>query len=424
VSPDPKPDTLAAWLDYLERLHPKTIALGLERVAAVRDALRLRPSCPLVVVGGTNGKGSTCAMMEAMLDAAGYRVGLYTSPHLLRYNERVRIGRVAATDAELCAAFAAVEAARGDVPLTYFEFGTLAAVWHFERSGVEAAVLEVGLGGRLDAVNAFDADCAVVTGVALDHTEFLGPDRESIGREKAGIYRAGRPAFFGQPDVPESVVAHARALGVELLVAGRDLTYRGHGTHWECASPYGRHFGLPYPALRGPHQLANATLAIAALDTLKDRCPLKVQDIKRGLVEVDLPARFQVLPGRPAVVLDVAHNPDAAATLARVLSAMGRFPATHAVFGMLKDKDVGGVVDALRDVVTRWHAADLEGPRGATAERLADELRARGIAGVETHASVADAWRAACGSASADDRIVVFGSFLTVAHVLRARSDK
>lgn len=404
--------SLSAWLEYIERQHPQAIALGLDRVIEVSRRLQSAIHCPVITVGGTNGKGSTCAMLESILRCAGYRAGLYSSPHLLRYNERVRIGGEEADDAVLCEGFEAVEAVRGEVPLTYFEFGTLAALRVFARAGLDALVLEVGLGGRLDAVNVVDADCAVLTSVAIDHVEFLGDTREAIGREKAGIFRAGRPAVVADPSPPAAVLA----ADAKLLLIGRDFGFNVEGTQWSYWGPGGKRPGLAWPALRGEVQLRNASAAMTALDALRERLTVPMQDVRRGLAEVTLPGRFQVLPGRPQVILDVAHNPEAAATLAANLSAGGFAPETIGVLGMLRDKDIAGVLRAVAPRVTRWHLATLGGPRGASAAELMQFLRAQEIeAPAFEHASVAEALAAAKEEAGENDKIVVFGSFLTVA---------
>jgi dihydrofolate synthase/folylpolyglutamate synthase len=415
----PRRGDLAAWLSYLERVHPRTIDLGLERVARVRDRLGLALTCTVITVGGTNGKGSTCAMLEAMLRAAGYRVGLYTSPHLLRYNERVRIDGRETTDAQLVAAFERVEAARGDTSLTYFEFGTLAAALLFRDAGLDVAVLEVGLGGRLDAVNLFDPDCAIVASIGLDHMDYLGPTRESIGLEKAGIFRPGRPAVVGDADPPASLLEQAARVGSCLLLNERDFGARADAGQWTYWSTQGRRAGLPWPALRGDYQLANAAAALACLDCLREQLPIDAGAIRRGLVEVVLPGRFQVLPGRPIVVLDVAHNPQAAERLRESLARMGSFATTYAVFGMLKDKDIAGVAAALAGCVDRWLLAPLPGPRGATADELRGKLGAAGFSTpVEAFENIPAAYRYARERARADDRILVFGSFHTVGDVL------
>ena len=404
--------SFADWLGYIERQHPQAIALGLARVLDVLSALKIKISCPILAVGGTNGKGSTCAMLESILQAGGYRTGLYSSPHLLRYNERVRVAGREADDGALCEAFEAVESARGDVPLTYFEFGTLAAFFLFSKENLEAVILEVGLGGRLDAVNVLDADCAVLTSVGIDHVEYLGASREAIGREKAGIFRPGRPAIVADPNPPQSVLeADAR-----LLLIGRDFGYVNQGSQWSWWGPSGKRSGLAHPALRGAMQLRNAGAALAALDSLRERLPVAMQDVRRGLAEVSLPGRFQVLPGRPQLVLDVAHNPDAAAVLAANLGESGFAPETIAVFGMLRDKDIAGVVRAIAPRVTRWHLATLPGPRGACAGHLANVIVDEKIhAPVFEHSTVAEALAAARKEAGENDKIVVFGSFLTVA---------
>ena len=514
------PNTLANWLTYLESLHPKTIALGLERVAQIKQRLNLQPDFPIIVVGGTNGKGSVCAMLESMLHAAGYRVGCYTSPHLLDYNERVRIAKKQASDAELCAAFEKVERARcggvdvgrdssrhralvgmnpdRQVPLTYFEFGTLAAMQCFIEHKVEVAILEVGLGGRLDAVNVFDSDCAVVASVDIDHTDYLGDTRELIAFEKAGIFRAGKVAVFGDADMPKTIANEAQRIGAKLWQLGRDFSYeenllpsppgRGVGVtndlavvvgqpsqmasssisegagptkntlslalkeqlaiqldgqttpakslvissgergqnpkQWNYRSTVGARNALPYPALRGAYQLNNASAALAALDALKDQLPVGMEAVRRGLIEVALPGRFQVVPGKPMLILDVAHNPHAARSLAQNLAALP--PArTFAVFAMLKDKDMASVARALNEQVDVWLVAGINTPRGATGAELAHILDTSGALGEEgaimTFSTVTEALQHACNEASENDRIAAFGSFYTVAEVMRAR---
>ncbi|MBK6630691.1 MAG: bifunctional tetrahydrofolate synthase/dihydrofolate synthase [Betaproteobacteria bacterium] len=416
--------SLQGWLEYIERLHAQAIDLGLERVQLVKRALGIEQVVPVITVGGTNGKGSICAMLERILLCAGYRVGLYTSPHLIDYNERVRIAGSPASDAMLCESFSQVEAARGDTQLTYFEFGTLAAWQAFSTAGVEAVILEVGLGGRLDAVNAFDADCAIVAAVDIDHKEYLGETREAIGFEKAGIFRQGRPAIVGDAQPPQSLLEHAGSIGAGLRVLGKDFGYTAGQGQWIYWGRRGRRGGLAYPALRGAIQLANASTAIAGLEAMAERLPVSMQDVRRGLIEVELPGRFQVLPGCPTVVLDVAHNPQAAGVLADNLGSMAYHPNTWAVFGMLSDKDIAGVVECLKGRIDRWFAATLSGPRGTTAEMLASTLADHGIRAVACFDSPAEAYRAAREQAGENDRILAFGSFLTVASVLRAIDDE
>jgi dihydrofolate synthase/folylpolyglutamate synthase len=428
--------TLTQWLADIEAMHPQSIAMGLDRSRIVADRLGLGThlgiDAPIITVGGTNGKGSTCAMLESILLAAGYRVGLYIKPHFVRFNERARIDGIEASDDALIAEFEAVDAARRTEPaveLTYYEFTTLAILRLFARAPLDVVILEVGLGGRLDTVNLIDADCAVVTGIAVDHVDYLGSTRESIGFEKAGIYRAGRPAVCADPDPPASLVEHATTIGADLWRMGRDFNYAGDRQQWNWSGRGTRRASLPYPALRGANQLLNASGALAALATLADRLPVAQQAVRTGLLTVELAGRFQVLPGQPTVVLDVAHNPQAASALAHSLDGMGFHPYTLAIFGAMRDKDIEGIVAPLLDRVDRWFVCGLPLPRAATAEQLASVIayaRAARPAGdasvtVATCASPADAWHAAVESAGPDDRIVVFGSFHTVAGVTTAR---
>ena len=427
IEPAPKFQTLLDWLGYLECLHPRTIEMGLERVKRVGSSLGLDPAFPIITVGGTNGKGSTCAMMEAILSSAGYAVGCYTSPHLLRYNERVRINRREAGDEQLCDAFQTVEAARiaSGESLTYFEFGTLAAMQLFSRAGVDVAILEVGLGGRLDAVNIFDAHCAVLTSIDLDHMDYLGDTREKIGWEKAGIFRRGKAAICSEPDIPASIGRYASSIEADLLHIGEHFGYSADASQWSFWGPGGRRHALPHPALRGDHQLRNASACLAALDSLRHILPVTMGDIRRSLLEVNWPGRFQVLAGRPATVLDVAHNPAAAEALAGNLARMGSYRTTYAVFAMLKDKDIAGVGRALLERVDVWLTADIHAPRGASADEVAEALAAAGIkeAGktMLAFSDPAAAYAYACEQAGGNDRICVFGSFHTVADVLRYR---
>lgn len=415
-------DSLQDWLAHCERLHPKTIALGLERVQAVRGRMGLAFACPVITVAGTNGKGSTCAMLEAIALQAGYRPGVYTSPHLVHFEERCRIGGEIVSAAALLPHFERVEQARNGETLTYFEFTTLAILSLMAASALDVAILEVGLGGRLDAVNAIDADCAVVTSIDLDHREFLGPDRESIGREKAGILRGGRPAIVSDPLPPASLVRHAEAVGADLWLLGRDFNFSGDKQQWNWAGRGRRYAGLAYPALRGANQLLNASGVLAALEALRQRLPVPAQAIRNGLAMVDLPGRFQIVPGQPALVLDVAHNPHAAATLAANLDAMGFYPVTHAVLGAMADKDIPGILAKVGPLVDRWYFTDLPTPRAAAA---ADLLRHwQGVPGrrevpASLHADPAEALRAAAAAADPADRILVFGSFFTVGGVLQ-----
>ncbi len=422
--------SLNEWLEHCERLHPVGIDLGLDRVAQVRDRLGLRFDAPVITVAGTNGKGSTCAIMESVLMQAGYRVGVYSSPHLVHFEERLRLQGSPVDAALLPEHFEAVEVARGDVSLTYFEFTTLALLRCMAARPLDAVILEVGLGGRLDAVNAIDPDCAVITSIDLDHMDFLGPDRESIGREKAGIMRPGRPAIVADPVPPISVVAHAEAIGADLWLQGRDFNFSGDRQQWSWAGRGRRWHALAYPALRGANQLLNASGAFAALESLRSRLPVTAQDVRMGLANVQLPGRFQIVPGQPALVLDVGHNPHAAAVLAQNLDQMAYHPRTFAVFGAMADKDVAGLVGPLLPLVEQWLCCDLPTPRAASAEALVTVLngefeRRRGSTAVvpgaqaRSFANPSEALSLALAEADPADRILVFGSFYTVGGVLQ-----
>ena len=395
--------------------------------------LELQMPATSIVVAGTNGKGSTCAMLEAILLAGGYRVGCYTSPHLVHFNERARLNGEPASDAQLIAQFEAIEDARLDTPLTWFEFTTLAILRLFQHTPLDAVVLEVGLGGRLDAVNLIDADCSILTCIDIDHVEFLGDTREQIGWEKAHVFRAGRPAICTDPVPPESVISHAQAIGADLWLFGRDFNYSGDRQQWSYGGRGQRRNSLAYPALRGANQLLNASGVLAVLESVRHTLPVSAQAIRQGFASVELPGRFQVLAGRPTVVLDVAHNPHAAAHLAANLDNMGFFPETYAVIGMLADKDIDATIAHLRKRVDHWICVDLHGPRAASAADVAARLRAAGInpgqgedavRTIECSESPRSGLALARARADENDRIVVFGSFLTVADVLASRTNR
>ncbi len=414
--------TLQDWLDFCERLHPVSIDMGLERVREVAERLALRFECPVITVAGTNGKGSTCAMLEAILLQAGYRTGVYTSPHLVHFEERCRLSGQSASAQALAEAFAEVEVARGEVSLTYFEFSTLAILWLMSRENLDAVILEVGLGGRLDAVNVVDADCAVITSIDLDHTAILGPDRESIGREKAGIMRTGRPVVVSDPVPPQSVLDQAEALGADLWRFGRDFNFSGDKQQWSWAGRGRRYSGMAYPALRGANQLVNASGVLAALDALRARIPVTAQAVRNGLAMVELPGRFQIVPGQPTLVLDVAHNPHSVAALAENLDAMGFYPTTHAVMGAMADKDLLPMLQRLGPLVDRWYFTDLPLPRAATAAELQQAWQAQNTrkdVAASLHPDPQAALQAAVAAADPADRIIVFGSFYTVGGVLK-----
>ncbi len=414
---------LPDWLVLLETRHPKTIQLGLERVGRVWSMLGAGVDFPVVTVAGTNGKGSVCAYLEAILTAAGYRVGLYTSPHIRRFNERIHVAGRELDNEAIVPALSVVEQARGDTSLTYFEHTTLAAMWLFCQEKIDVAVLEVGLGGRLDAVNLFDTDCAVVTPVDLDHMDYLGPDRETIGHEKAGIFRPNRPAVCGDRNPPDSLIARAQALAIPLLRLGRNIEVERRTNDWLCRVEDKVFPALPYPAMLGAYQQENAAIAIAALYSLRRRLPVPMAAIRLGVAQACLPGRFQIVGSEPLRILDVAHNPHAACALAANLAALPRTGRRLAVFAMLADKDAGAVIDALVGQFDQWHLAGLSGPRGRTATRLAEQFAARRLP-ISIHVDVASAWQAACHEAKAADTIVAFGSFHTVAEVTALISGK
>ena len=418
------PTTLADWLARCERLHPKEIDMTLARVRLVKERLGVAFAMPAIAVAGTNGKGSTCAMLEAIALRAGYRVGLYSKPHLVHFEERCRINGQMVDAAALLPHFEAVEAARGETSLTYFEFTTLAIFRLLAQAPLDLVILEVGMGGRLDAVNAFDADCAIITSIAIDHAEYLGPDRETIAIEKAGIMRAGKPVIVSDPVPPQSLSEAAARVGADLWQFGRDFNFSGDRQQWSWAGRTRRFNALAYPALRGANQLLNASGVLAAFEALRGQLPITAQAVRQGFATVALPGRFQIVAGQPTLVLDVAHNPHAVATLAQNLDQMGFFPRTHAVFGAMADKDIAAILTHMAPLVDHWHFTDLPVARAAPASDLAAlharlALKGPGPVTVATHADPRQALDAALGRADPADRIVVFGSFHTVGGVLK-----
>jgi dihydrofolate synthase/folylpolyglutamate synthase len=414
--------TLQEWLAHCEQLHPKSIDMGLERVKAVAGRMGISFDCPVITVAGTNGKGSTCAMLEAICLQAGYRTGVYTSPHLVHFEERCRIhGEIAGAD-ELALHFARVEEVRQDVTLTYFEFSTLAILSLMAGAKLDVAILEVGLGGRLDAVNIIEPDCAVITSIALDHMEFLGPDRESIGLEKAGILRTGKPAIVSDPMPPQSVIDRATEIDADLWRFGVDFNVSGDKQQWSWAGRGRRYAGMAYPALRGANQLVNASGVLAALVSLRERIPVTAQAVRNGFAMVELPGRFQIVPGEPVLVLDVAHNPHSVAALTENLDAMGFYPCTHAVFGAMADKDLAAMFMRVGPLVDKWYFTGLPLPRAEKAQRLLEIWRGGETRKDTSGATFEDpmqALTAAIAAADPADRIVVFGSFHTVGGVLK-----
>jgi dihydrofolate synthase/folylpolyglutamate synthase len=419
-------NTLEDWLAYCEQLHPKSIDMGLKRVRAVAQRMEIRFDCPVITVAGTNGKGSTCAMLEAILLQAGYRTGVFTSPHLVHFEERLRLKGDPVSAIDLVAACARVERARGlngaEISLTYFEFTTLAILDVMARSGLDVVILEVGLGGRLDAVNIIDTDCAIITSIDLDHMELLGTDREAIGYEKAGIMRTGRPVVVSDPMPPQSVIDRAMEVGADLWRVGEDFNVSGDKQQWGWAGRGRRYSGLAYPALRGANQLVNAAGVLAALAALRERLPVTAQAVRNGFAFVELPGRFQIIPGQPTLVLDVAHNPHSVAALAANLDAMGYFPTTHAVFGAMADKELASMLARVNPLIDRWYFTDLPTSRAASAVNLQTQWLAQNTrkdASSNTFADPMQALQAAIEAADPTDRIVVFGSFYTVGGVLQ-----
>ncbi|MCM1511875.1 MAG: bifunctional tetrahydrofolate synthase/dihydrofolate synthase [Oxalobacter formigenes] len=412
-------DSLADWLEAIERLHPNNIEMGLERAKTVRDRLGIRFGCPVIIVGGTNGKGSTCAMMEAIWQKAGYRVGLYSSPHIHHFEERVRIDGKTVSAETIVWYFRQVEAARGDVPLTFFEFTTLAIMQILADAGLDVAILEVGLGGRLDAVNLVDAQAAVVTNVDIDHVDYLGDTRELIGYEKAGTFRPGQIAVYGDEDPPQALLAYAREVGARLHILGRDYCFSCKGKCWDYTGPRRRFTGLDLPGLQGKTQVKNAANVLMVLESMQDSLPFDEKAVCSGLAGVCLQGRFQVLQKAPVIIADVAHNPHAAAVLAENLRGMGNFHLTHAVFGAMADKDIGGVLAPFKDSVDFWYLTGLPLSRGATTAVLKEKLLAAGVFPdrIRLFDTPADALAAARLQARKDDRIVAFGSFWVVAGI-------
>ncbi|MGW8309870.1 MAG: bifunctional tetrahydrofolate synthase/dihydrofolate synthase [Thiogranum sp.] len=413
----PRFTSLQDWLTWQESLHPVAIDLGLERVARVADRLVCRTPAPVTVtVAGTNGKGSSVALLEAILRRAGHRVAAYTSPHLHRYNERLRFDGEPVGDAALCEAFARVDAARGDDSLTYFEFGTLAALDLMSRRRPDVALLEVGLGGRLDAVNIVDADVALITGIGIDHTDWLGADRDAIAREKAGIMRPGRPVICGDRDPPAALNSEAGRLGAPLALAGHDFAIARDDRGWSWRGRFLRLEGLPEPVLPGAHQKGNAAAVLAVLEVLQPRLPVPRAAVVAGLREAVLPGRIQCIAGAVEQVLDVSHNAQAAAALAQWLETTPAPGRCHAVVGMMRDKDAASFLQPLLPHVDHWYVTGLQLARAGPSEWLATELAGlAGAAGVTTCARMPDALSAVQGALEAGDRVLVCGSFHTVA---------
>ena len=414
-------DNLADWLAWQETLSLNEIELGLDRCQSVADRMGLgQPKYGFVSVSGTNGKGSSVAMLSTIMRQARYKTGVYTSPHLIDYNERIRIDGKNVSDELLCEAFECIDQARGETLLTYFEFGTLAAYYIFEKQKVDFAVFEVGLGGRLDAVNMMDADVALVTSIAIDHVDWLGDTRDAIALEKAGIMRSDHPAVCSDPDAPQSLVAYARENKVDLFLLGSDYGYEFSDNVWTWTDKEVTYKDLPRPNLRGDFQLMNAAGVLKVIQCLPDRYKVSEDEIRNGLQQTKLAGRFQVIPGDVEYVLDVAHNPHAAKTLASFLKSNPVKGKNHILIGMLKDKDASGVIEKIGSYIDDWHVAGLGGSRGTGSERLVKQLEAANIqAPVYSYVSVEEAYQALQQATNPGDRVLVAGSFLTVSAVMK-----
>ncbi|MBT8438674.1 MAG: bifunctional tetrahydrofolate synthase/dihydrofolate synthase [Gammaproteobacteria bacterium] len=404
--------SLDQWLDWQISLHPKSVDLGLERVSLVWSQLTSHHEAFVITVAGTNGKGSSVAMLESILLNAGYRVGCFTSPHLVRYNERIKINGNEATDQAICEAFEAIEHCRDNISLTYFEFGALAALHLFEKARVEVMILEVGLGGRLDAVNIVDANAALITAIGIDHQDWLGNDREVIGREKAGIFRKDQLAVFSGNDMPESVRKASEQFGTKLLVSGEDYQLKSDGQQWSLMSDFGSRHALPIPAMRGKHQLENAAGVIALLLACREQLPVKAEALKTGLLQAQVMGRFQVLQNQQVLIVDVAHNPQSTRALAENLAKFVIRGKLRAIVGMLRDKDSLASLENLAPQVEQRFLVSTHGDRGLKAELLADNIQL-----IDPDAecllfnTVSEAYNSVLQYAQENDSILVTGSF-------------
>jgi dihydrofolate synthase/folylpolyglutamate synthase len=407
--------SLAEWLIWQEQSHPRPIDLGLERVAGVHRKLKLSRKPLTITVGGTNGKGSCVAFLEAIYRAQGYTVGAYTSPHIVRYNERIRIDGQAVEDEAICRAFESIDAVRGDTSLSYFEFGTLAALKLFAERGVEIQLLEVGLGGRLDAVNIIEPDVALVTTIALDHMEWLGNNVDDIAREKAGIFRAGVPAIIGDDQISPMLAAVATEKKAQVLSLGQQFGYRKQGGEWEWFAGDLCFKDLPQPAFKGEHQYRNASAVIMAVSSLSDRFPVAKKALDQGLREAHLKGRFQFIDGDIPVLLDVGHNPQAVATLRCHLQSDFPNVKIHALFAMMKDKDIASVIASMRECIADWYLVPLNNPRAASPEQLSEFFLQQDIDNVHSdYANFKAAFDDVRQQAMPGDMILIFGSFFLV----------
>lgn len=413
-------DSLQGWLDWQESLHPRAIDLGLERAKKVFQALSPDYQKPLTItVAGTNGKGSCVAFLEGIYRAQGYRVGAYTSPHILHYNERIRIDGTAVSDNQICTAFKRIEAVREKTSLSYFEFGTLAALDIFYRSRLDVQILEVGLGGRLDAVNIIDTDAAIVTSICIDHCDWLGETREAIGSEKAGVFRAGTPAVIGDPDPPKSLLQSADKIKAQVYCYGSDFKYNKHVQSWDWVTKSNVMLNLPLPTLKGEHQLLNASAVLQTIKAIERKLPINETAIRKGLESANLSGRYQLIEGYIPVLLDVGHNPQAVRQLVKYLQQTFPCRKIHAVFSMMKDKDIKGVVNIMRPLIHNWFITPVINSRSADQAMMQKAFEANAVENVTFgFASFEDTIKAAKMVASKDDLILVFGSFFLVSKFL------
>ena len=412
--------TLNDWLGYIESIHPSSIDLTLDRIRVVIDRLDIKISAPVITVGGTNGKGSTCAILESIYKTAGYKVGCYTSPHFLAFNERIKIQGIEVSDELICEAFEKIESAREGVSLTYFEYGTLAAMMIFSETCIDIIILEVGLGGRLDAVNVFDSDCAIVTTVDLDHMDYLGHTREAIGFEKAGIYRSHKPAICGDLNPPQSLIEYCESIQAPLKLIGQHFGYELHHDSFDFLIESSFVMNLPLPKLQGTFQLNNATSALMAIKILDDKLPLNESAIQKGITSTLLPGRFEEVQTNPSLVFDVAHNPQAALSLSDNLKAHAIQGKTVAVFSILKDKDISGVIKALIHDIDHWYIAQIEHERAADVDTISVAIKnINPVSLVKSCKNITEAYQFACKEVASNDRIIIFGSFFTVADIMK-----
>ena len=420
-------DNLNSWLKYIETIHPLGIDMGLDRLLHVKDLLDVKFNCPVITVGGTNWKGSTCAYLESIFLEAGLNVGLHISPEILKFNERARINSAEISDDALIKGFEYIEKARlstsPSISLTYFEFTTLAILYIFSKLKLDVVVLEVGLGGRLDAMNAIDNDCSIITSVDLDHMNYLGNTRELIGYEKAGIFRKKAPAICAEPNPPKSVIQYASLIQADLRLVNKDFSFKIFESNWHWKGREMEIHDIPFPKLTGEHQLRNASAALACVETLRNRLSISHENLRKGIANAYIPGRFQIISNKPTIILDVGHNPHATKSLAINLLKNGSYTKTHAIIGMMADKDIKGTIDPLVQIIDEWHCVDLPSPRGAKGSQISEivsiSLTQNNLyKNINTHNSAKSGYSTVLKKIKEDERLIIFGSFVTVANIL------